>query len=72
MNARQPTLSRLENAADTTALYAIGCTRIALFSVSYATPLQRIVLNIDDTDDLVHGGQQLALFNTNAGGHCLL
>lgn len=33
------------------------------------TPTQ-IVLEIDDTDDLIHGGQQLALFNTHAGGHC--
>jgi hypothetical protein len=29
-----------------------------------------IVLDIDDTDDLVHGQQELALFNTHAGGHC--
>jgi hypothetical protein len=28
------------------------------------------VLDIDDSDDLVHGGQQLALFNTHAGGYC--
>ena len=28
------------------------------------------MLDIDDTDDLVHGEQQLALFNTHAGGHC--
>src|SRR5262245_18875300 len=29
-----------------------------------------IVLDIDDTDDAVHGQQQLALFNTHAGGYC--
>jgi hypothetical protein len=28
------------------------------------------VLDIDDTDDAVHGQQQLALFNTHAGGYC--
>jgi Transposase DDE domain group 1 len=31
---------------------------------------RRIVLDIDDTDDAVHGQQQLALFNTHAGGYC--
>jgi hypothetical protein len=33
-----------------------------------ATP-GSIVLDIDDADDRVHGGQQLALFNTHAGGY---
>ncbi len=28
------------------------------------------MLDIDDTDDLVHGQQELALFNAHAGGHC--
>ena len=28
------------------------------------------MLDIDDTDDAVHGQQQLALFNTHAGGYC--
>jgi hypothetical protein len=28
------------------------------------------VLDIDDTSDMVHGQQELALFNTHAGGHC--
>jgi Transposase DDE domain group 1 len=66
----QPTLSRLENAADSKALYKIGIGMIDLYLDGYATPPSHIVLDIDDTDDLVHGGQQLALFNTHAGGHC--
>jgi hypothetical protein len=66
----QPTLSRLENAADAKALYKIGIALIDLYLDGYATPPSHIVLDIDDTDDLVHGGQQLALFNTHAGGHC--
>ena len=28
------------------------------------------MLDIDDTTDRVHGGQQLSLFNTHAGGYC--
>jgi Transposase DDE domain group 1 len=66
----QPTISRLENLADVKALYRIGIGYIDLFCRDYATPPKSIVLDIDDTDDLVHGGQQLALFNTHAGGHC--
>ncbi|KUO56035.1 MAG: hypothetical protein APF80_12400 [Alphaproteobacteria bacterium BRH_c36] len=66
----QPTISRLENLADTRALYRIGMGLIDLFCRTYTTAPSSIVLDIDDTDDLVHGGQQLALFNTHAGGHC--
>lgn len=66
----QPTISRLENLADVKALYRIGINFIDLFCRSYDTPPTSIVLDIDDTNDLVHGGQQLALFNTHAGGHC--
>jgi Transposase DDE domain group 1 len=66
----QPTISRLENLADAKTLYKIGTGFIDLFCKSYATAPGSIVLDIDDTDDMVHGQQQLALFNTHAGGHC--
>lgn len=66
----QPTISRLENIADVKSLYRIGIGYIDFFCRSYETPPTSIVLDVDDTDDLVHGGQQLALFNTHAGGHC--
>ena len=66
----QPTISRLENLADLKVLYRIGINFIDLFCRGYEAPPASIVLDIDDTDDLVHGGQQLALFSTHAGGHC--
>jgi hypothetical protein len=66
----QPTISRLENIADLKVLYRIGINYIDLFCRSYAAAPSSIVLDIDDTDDLVHGGQQLSMFNTHAGGHC--
>ena len=66
----QPTISRLENIADVKSLYRIGIGYIDFFCRSYTTPPTCIELDIDDTDDLVHGGQQLALFNTHAGGYC--
>jgi hypothetical protein len=66
----QPTISRLENLAGARTLYQIGTGFIDLFCDSYATAPTSIVLDIDDTDDMVHGQQELALFNTHAGGHC--
>lgn len=66
----QPTLSRLENTPEAADLYRIGREQIDIFLDSYKTPPRSITLDFDDTDDLVHGGQQLALFNTHAGGHC--
>jgi Transposase DDE domain group 1 len=33
---------------------------------------ERIVLDIDDTEDEVHGGQRLALFNAHYDSHCFL
>jgi Transposase DDE domain group 1 len=66
----QPTISRLENLADLRALYRIGVGFIDLFCKSYTSAPGAITLDIDDTDDMAHGQQQLALFNTHAGGHC--
>ena len=66
----QPTISRLENLADARTLYRIGLGFVDLFTRSYRQPPASIVLDIDDTDDLVHGRQQLSLFNAHAGGHC--
>jgi hypothetical protein len=59
----QPTLSRLENLADWRALARIGLGMIDLYCQSFTRPPSRIVLDIDDTDDPVHGQQELALFN---------
>ena len=68
--ASQPTLSRLENLASWRTLARIGLGMIDLFVKSFAVPPTEIILDIDDTDDPVHGQQELALFNTHAGGHC--
>jgi Transposase DDE domain group 1 len=68
--ASQPTLSRLENLASWRQLARIGLGMIDVFVKSFAAPPREIILDIDDTDDPVHGQQELALFNTHAGGHC--
>jgi len=59
----QPTLSRLENAPSWRELGRMGLKMIDLFCDSFTSVPARIVLDIDDTADTVHGGQQLALFN---------
>jgi len=68
--ASQPTLSRLENLPGWRALARMGIRMIDAFCDSFSRPPAQIVLDIDDTTDLVHGGQQLALFNTPADGLC--
>lgn len=66
----QPTLSRLENLPGRTALIRMMAAMIGLFCDSFQTVPRRIVLDIDDTEDRVHGGQQLALFNAYHDSRC--
>ena len=67
----QPTLSRLENAPDIRALIRMARTMVAVHSMVavYCASVhhvpKRIVLDIDDTFDAVHGNQQLRLFNAH-------
>jgi hypothetical protein len=59
----QPTISRLENLPDLRALLRMGRAMVALYCASFRQVPRRIVLDLDDTFDAVHGGQQLRLFN---------
>ena len=61
----QPTISRLENLPDTRALLRMGRAMVDLYCESFTKVPDRIVLDIDDTFDAVHGGQQLRLFNAH-------
>src|SRR5260370_15231875 len=58
----QSTISRLENLPDIRALLRMGRAMIDLYCASFAKVPKRITLDIDDTFDAVHGGQQLRLF----------
>jgi Transposase DDE domain group 1 len=58
----QSTISRLENLPDARALLAMGCAMVDLY---FQWVPKRITLDIDDTFDAVHGGQQLPLFNAH-------
>jgi hypothetical protein len=68
----QPTISRLENLPGPIALKRMMAAMIELFCDSFAAVPRRLVLDIDDTEDRVHGGQQLALFNAHYDSRCFL
>jgi hypothetical protein len=68
----QPTISRLENLPGPTALKRMMAAMIDLFCDSFDPVPRRILLDIDDTEDRVHGGQQLSLFNAHYDSRCFL
>jgi hypothetical protein len=61
----QSTISRLENLPDVRALVRMGRALVDLYCASFPKVPKRITLDIDDTFDAVHGGQQLRLFNAH-------
>ena len=61
----QSTISRLENLPDVRALLRMGRAMVDLYCESFPTVPKRITLDVDDTFDAVHGGQQLRLFNAH-------
>ena len=68
--ASQSTISRFENGLSKTDLYRISEVFVDVFIQSYSTSPEGIIVDIDDTDDLTHGRQQLALFNAYHGDYC--
>lgn len=61
----QLTISRIENLPDARALLRMGRAMVDHYCHSFRQVPRRIVLDIDDTFDTVHGGQQLRLFNAH-------
>jgi hypothetical protein len=61
----QSTISRLENSADARTLLRLGRALVDVWCRSFRQVPKRIVLDVDDTFDAVHGGQQLRLFNAH-------
>jgi Transposase DDE domain group 1 len=61
----QSTVSRLENLPDKRMLLRMARAMVGLYCASFAQVPKRITLDIDDTFDAVHGGQQLRLFNAH-------
>ena len=61
----QSTISRLENLPKLRTLLRMGRAMVDLYCGSFKQMPKRIVLDIDDTFDAVHGCQQLRLFNAH-------
>lgn len=70
--ASQPTLSRLENTPTLRDVIRLTYALVDQWIASYARPPSRVILDIDDTCDVVHGHQQLSLFNAHYDERCFL
>jgi hypothetical protein len=63
--ASQSTICHLENLPDLRSLLMMARAMVDFYCASFRQRPKRIVLDIDDTFDAVHGGQQLRLFNAH-------
>ena len=68
--ASQPTISRLENMVTRKDLMRIAYALCDHFIASYKRRPKVIVLDMDCTTDVVHGDQQLRLFNAYENEYC--
>src|SRR3954447_21455916 len=68
----QPTMSRWENAPSLREVIKLMRVMVALYCGSYDRPPASVTLDIDDTLDVVHGHQQLSLFNAHYDERCFL
>lgn len=68
----QPTVSRLENAPRLRDVLRMAGAMVDLWCGSYRRPPAAVTLDIDDTLDVVHGRQQLSLFNAHYRERCFL
>lgn len=70
--ASQPTLSRFENRVSRPALYRMALELLHQFIASSTSAPKVIVLDVDDTEDPVHGGQEHARYDSYYGGSCFM
>src|SRR2546425_9673541 len=70
--ASQPTISRFENRISRTELYRMALVFLEQFIASYDRPPKVIVLDVDDTEDRVHGQQEQARYDGYYGGYCFM
>ena len=68
----QPTMSRWENAPTLREVIRMSHAMVDIYCASYNRPRAAITLDIDDTVDVVHGHQQLSLFNGHYDERCFL
>ena len=70
--ASQPTMTRFENTPKVSELYNIAYVFAQHFISSYDTEPPVIIIDCDDTNNDIHGGQQLGLYNDYYGEYCYM
>jgi hypothetical protein len=70
--ASQPTISRWENAPTLKEIIRLTYALPDIWCNSYKKPPRFVTLDIDDTVDIVHGHQKLALWHAHYGERCFL
>jgi len=68
----QATMSRLENMPSRRQAARLTAALIDQFCASFPAPPTEITLDIDDTLDIVHGGQQLSFWNAHHDERCFM
>jgi hypothetical protein len=68
----QPTMSRCENAPSLREVIRLMRAMVGVYCRSYDKPPASVTLDIDDTLDVVHGQQQLSMFNAHYDERCFL
>jgi hypothetical protein len=66
------TISRLEHAASTRDIYRASQALVEQFIVGFAQPPVALVLDMDHSEDVVHGQQPLAFYNHHYRSTCYL
>ena len=68
----QPTVSRWENAPTLREVIRLTYAMVDIYCASYPSPPVEVTLDVDDTVDVVHGHQQLSLFNAHHDERCFM
>jgi hypothetical protein len=70
--ASPPTLCRLENRVDRQSLIRIAGALVDQFIAAHPTPPESLILDLDATDDPIHGKQEGRFFHGYYDHHCFL
>ncbi len=68
----QPTVSRWENAPTLKETIRLSYAPVDIWCGSYTKPPASVMLDIDDTPDIVHGHQEMAVWNAHYDERCFL
>ncbi|MEO8407217.1 MAG: IS1380 family transposase [Oxalobacteraceae bacterium] len=70
--ASAATMSRFEHAATRKDIYRVSQALVEQFIAGFAIPPKTLILDLDHSEDAVHGQQPLAFYNHHYGSTCYL